>query len=431
MKVHEPTREGVIVKFRVELTAKEMEPHFAEAFKKAQKSIRLDGFRPGKVPASIIEKRFGESIRADAVEAIVEKVYPDALAKTDIEPLTAATVEDVDYKEGKKLAFTAVVEVRPEFEADKWKGIEVTREVPKVTDEDVDRHIDSMRREQAIVSEREEGAEVQEGDRLTADVQELDKDGVPVIGRRSEDMHIELGHEMMGHGSDEQFLGMKVGETRKVMTHRHSHDKDGNPINVDMGWEASLKKIEKVELPELDDNFAQQVDERFTTFDEFRADVVDQLNRYATYQADQRTANRLVDAVVDAHDFDLPPTLVSQTLEEMVRSRKEEANNMIPEETLREYLKPTAERQLRWYFLHDRIIEDLKIEATEEDINSQIENYAKQHEEIKIEDLKLQFADGQQRQQLSSEIIDGKLMEALREGVKMVDKEVDFLSLLR
>lgn len=431
MKVHEPTREGVIVKFRVDVTAKELEPHFAKAFKNAQKSVRLDGFRPGKVPMAIIEKRFGDSIKADALEKVVEEVYPKALGKTDIEPITPASIEDVDWEDGKKLSFTAVVEVRPEFEADKWKGVEVTREVPKVTDEDIDRHLSTMQREQAIVSDREEGEEVQEGDRLTADVQELDKDGKPVEGRLSKDMHIELGHEMMGHGSDAQFLGMKAGETRQIKTHRHSHDKDGNPIEIDMGWEVTLHKIEKIELPELDDNFAQQVDEKFKTAKELREDVKDQLTRYATYQADQRTAGRLIDAVVDAHDFALPPTLVSQTLEEMVKSRKEEANNMIPEQQLREYLKPTAERQLRWYFLRDKIIEDLKLEATDEDINTQVENYAKGHDEIDLDSLKLQFASGEQRQQLADEIVNGKLMDALKEGVKMVDQEVDFMSLLR
>lgn len=431
MKVKEPTREGAVVKFRVELTAKELEPHFAAAFKKAQKSIKLDGFRPGKVPMTVVEKRFGDAILADSLEDIIEKVYPDALAKTDVKPITPATVEDVDWEKGKPLKFTAVVEVAPEVEANNWKGLEVIQEVPKITDEDVERQLQSMQRDKAIIADREEGEEVQAGDRLTADVQELDADMKAREGRFSADMHIELGHEMMGHGSDEQFLGMKVGETRQIKTHRHTHDKDGKETSVDMGWEVTLKKIEKIELPELDDNFAQMIDDKFSTMDELKKDIREQLENYAKYQADQRTAGRLVDAVVDAHEFDLPPTLVQQTLDEMVKSRMEESNNMIPEQQLREYLQDAAQRQLRWYFLRDKIIEDLGLEATDEDIATHIDNYAASHEEIDAESLKLQFAAGEQRDALANEIVQGKLMEALREGVKMKEQEVDFLTLLR
>ena len=431
MKVSTPTREGILVKFRVELDADEIKPHIEEAFKKAQKDAKLDGFRKGKVPMAVIEKRFGTSLKADAAEEIIKETFPKALQEAKVDPVAPGNVEEVDYDPEKHLKFTAVVEVEPEFEADKWKGLSVEKEMPQVTDNDIDLHLNGMRRERAIISDRTEGEAAEMGDRVTADLQELDEGGLPIIGHVHKDAVFELGQDALGHGSDELIVGVVVGESRNVKTHRHVHDEQGNPATEDVQWQVNVKKLEKIELPELDDAFAQSVDEKFETMQALRDDVRQQLENYATYQADQRLEGRLVEAIVDAHEFEVPPSLVEDTIGRLYEEQPENVRNGMDEKVLREQLKPYAERQLRWYFLRSKLIDDLKLEATNEDIDKHIEEYAERTEGANIKDLKLMFGGGENRQRLADEIVGRKLIDALKQGVKLKEKKVDFVEVLR
>lgn len=431
MKVSEPTREGVIVKFNVEMTADEMKPYFDKAFKKAAKKIRIDGFRAGKVPASVIEKRFGDAIRADAVDAIVEEVYPKALNETKVQPLTPAKVEDVDFDPESHLKFTSVIEVAPEFEANNWKGLKIEKEVIEVKDEDVDRHIDGMRREKAIISDKPEDGVAEGSDRITADLQEVDKEGKPVEGNKHEDATLELGMNVLGEDTDKQLEGIKVGETRNVSTSRAQKDEKGKEKKVDFFWEVTAKKIEGIELPELDDDFAAIVNEEYKNLDDLKKKVREQMQEFAQYRLDQKLENVVVDALVKAHEIEVPPTLKEQTLGQMVEEQKKQYGDKIDDNQLRVFLAPAAENQLRWYFLRSRMVQDLKIEATEEDIEKHLNEYAEKNDNVKIEELKAYFKAPQAREQLTEEIVQKKLMDEVKAAVKFKEKKVDFLSVLR
>jgi trigger factor len=431
VNVSKPTREGVIVKFRVELTAEEIKPHLEKAFKKAQKNAELDGFRKGKVPMSVIEQKFGSAIRADAAEDIVQQVFPEALEQSGVRPLAPASVEEVDYDPDDHLNFTAVIEVEPELDAPKWKSVTVEKDVAKITDEDVNRHLEGMQRERAIISERPEGEGAEQGDRITADIQQLDENGLPVIGKRYEDQTFEVGHDVLGHGSDELLIGITAGESRKIKTHQHLHNEKGEEVTQDVQWEVTAKKVEKVELPELDDNFASSVDPKFESIKALRDDVKEQLGKYAEYRADQLLENRLVEAIVEANEFDVPPSLLEDTIGRLYQDQDEQIRNAMDEKTLLEQLKPYAERQLRWYFLRNRLIDDLEIKASDEELDKQIEEYAERSPDHKIEDLKVMFASKENRERLSDEIVGRKLLETLKEGVKTKDKKVKFQDLLQ
>jgi len=431
VNVSEPTREGVFVSFRVELSAEEIKPHIEKAFKEAQKTAKLDGFRKGKVPLSVLEKRFGDSIRADAAEEVIKAVYPEAIDKAGVDPIAPGSVKDLEYDPESHLNFTAVIEVAPEFDVGKWQSVTVEKDVPEITDEDVERHLTSMQREQAIVSDRAEGEGAEMGDRLIADLQELDESGLPVIGKRHEGANFELGHDVLGHGSDEFIVGMTVGETRKIKTHRHVHDGEGKEATEDVQWQVELKKIEKVELPELDDAFAATVDAKFETIDALKADVKEQLDNYAKFQVEQRFEGKLVDALVDAHEFDVPPSLVEDTIERLYKEQPEHLRKGIPEDSLKEQLKPYAERQVRWYFLRQKFIDTLGLEATDEEVDKHIEEYADRTEGAKLQDLKLMFGGGENKQRLVDEIVGRKLVDTLKEGVKTKEKKVNFLDVLQ
>ncbi len=429
MKVNERSREGAVVKVDVELEDSELQPHFENAYENARKSIKIDGFRKGKVPLDVVKKRFGEEIRVDAIDEIINEVYPEILKQAELKPITPGSMEDLKYEPGDKLQFVAVVEIMPEIEVNNWKGIKVAKEVVTVTDEDVDRHIEAMRRDNAIVSEKSGEDGVEKGNRATIDLQELDETNVVVIGRRSEDITFEVGNDTLGHDSDEQLIGMQTGDSRKIKTHRHVVDDKGRDSTQEIGWEVTLKKLERVELPELNDDFVAQVNPNLKTVAELRDDIRRQIENFANYRSQQRLTQRMIDRLVENHPFDLPPSLLAETLERMVQSRREESNNMIPEETLREQLSGLAERQLRWHFIKGELIEQLKLGATEEDVEKEL----KAHEErgtTDLKSLKLMFKSGERREQLEGEIVDGKLMKALISDARIDERRVNLNAVL-
>ncbi len=429
MKILETKRDGVVVRVRVQLTTEELEPHFEKAFRRSQKSLKLDGFRPGKVPLEIIRKKYGDAIRAEAIDTIVEEVYPKVLEETGDRPITPGSIEDLRWRPGEPLAFTAIYELEPEFEVDKWKGLPVDREVVQITSEDVERQIESLRRDRAIISERDPGEGAEMGDRLNVDLQELDETGLPVIGRRSEGISFELGVDALGHGGDEQILGIKTGESRKIRTHRHVIDEQGKESSQEFGWEITVNKIEKIELPELDEDFVAMVNPELKTVDELNKDVEQQLLAYGRYLANQRLAKRLIDKVVESHPIELPPTLLSETLEWIVDSHREESQNMIPAEALREQLAPVAEKELRWYFIKRKLIETLGLEATDEEIDGELQRQAERGK-TDLESLRLLFKSGERRDQLASEIVSSKLMEALIQAAVIEERPVPFGAVL-
>ncbi len=430
MNVKEPVQEGCVVRIGIELTADELQPHIDESLKALRKTAKLPGFRPGKVPDKILNQRFGRQIKEDAAEEAIKAMLPDALKETGINPLALSPVEDTEYGDDGSFSFTAVLEVSPEFDVDKWKEASVERFVVDITDEDVKRHIETMQRDKAVVTEGDENSTAEAGDRLTVGMQEVDKGGVAIVGNKRETLVFELGSGYLGKDADAKLPGMKVDETRRIEIQEDEPQIIETASEGVTFWDVHLKSLEKVELPELNDDFAAQVDEKFESYADFEKNVREQLNTFAQYQANQRSAGFLREAVIGAFDFELPPSLLSQTLEDMIQRQIQESGSAYDADTLRPYLAPLAEQELKWFFIRRRLIEAEGIEVTDEEIEQQVENYHKAHPETDLEQLKLMFKTGEKREQLADEIIMGKVMEVLRNGVKWEDKPVSFMDIL-
>ena len=245
VKILEKTQEGAVVKARVEMTDEELQPYFEKAYKKTQKNIELPGFRKGKVPLSMIIKRYGPAVRAEALEDIITEVYPKIVDETGEKPIAPGDVEEPDYQDGEYLRFTAIMEIKPEFELVDWKALEVKQEVAEITDDDINTHLEYMRKDKAIVSEAQDDQGADGVDRLTVNLQQLDENGVEVIGKSFKDITFEFGTDYLGPNTDEQLKGIKKDEVRKVMTERHIHPEEGEHVDEKYGWEVTPTKIER------------------------------------------------------------------------------------------------------------------------------------------------------------------------------------------
>ncbi len=429
MKILDQSKEGAVVKVRVEIPEEDLLPHFDKAYKKVQKNLAVDGFRKGKVPMSVVQKRYGESIRWESIDDYIKEIYPEILKKAELRPVTPGDIQEPDYQPGEKLSFTMVVEVLDEFSVDNWKGHSVLKEVAEVNDDDINEYLESMRRDKAIISVRDENSGAEIGDRMTIDLQELDSAGTIVIGHKNENVPIELGKEMLGEGTDEQVVGVKKDEVRRIKAQRTTTDADQKQKVEDFGWEITVKNLEQVELPELNDDFASQVDEKMEKLDDLREKIKIDLEGYTNYMVNQRVAERMIDKIVEANPFDVPPSLIAETLERLVQRQKEENQNMISEDVLRKSLESVAEKQIRWSFIKERLIVDLKLDATDEEIEKQLEMRGEATGQD-VENLKMMFKSGEKRDMLQREITESKLMETLLKESKLDERKMPVREIL-
>lgn len=422
MKILDQSREGTVAKVHVEVPAEELLSHFEEAYKKARKEISLDGFRKGKVPLQIIKKKFGPSIRYDSIDDFINKIYPKILEETELRPITPGDVEGVEFEDGSDLRFTVVMELKPEFELAEWRGQKILRDVVEVSDEDLEHHLKYLSEENALVQEKTETEPAEMTDRIKVNLQKLDSTGLVLIGEKRTGLVIELGKDVLGPGTDEQLVGICKGETRRILTRWVKVDEKGEEVEEEFGWEVFVEAVESVDVPEINDDFATTIDPQVTTLEELRANTRRNLEAFAAYQANQKMANRLINKMVELNPIELPPTLLTQTIAQLVESHKDESQNMIPESEIQEHYSKVAESQLRWFFIREKLIEEENLQATEEDVQNFLKNKADTGSGD-LESLKLMFKTGEKRQALEDEIVDGKVMDILHEGFEFDDRK--------
>src|SRR5699024_5495166 len=238
-----------------------------KAFKKVSKDVQIPGFRKGKIPRKIFENRFGvESLYQDAVDIILPDAYVNAVEEAGIEPVDQPDIDIKEIEQGKDLIFTAKVTVKPEVELGEYKGIEVEEESVAVSDEDVELALEAQREQQAELALKEEG-KIEEGNTAVIDFEGF-IDDVAFEGGKGENHSLEIGSGQFIPGFEEQLIGAAAGDELNVELtfpeDYHTEDVAGK----DAVFKVKIHEVKEKELPELDDEFAKDVDEEVETLDE-------------------------------------------------------------------------------------------------------------------------------------------------------------------
>src|SRR5690606_35721805 len=269
----------------VEVDGETVEKALNQAFRKVVKRVTVPGFRKGKVPRAIFERRFGvEVLYEDALDILLPDAYASAVKETGIEPVDRPEIEIEQMEKGKPLIFKATVTVKPEVKLGEYKGLEVPKKDFEVKPEDVDAELEAMRKRQGQLEAVEDGT-VEKGDRVIIDF-EGTIDGKPFEGGKADGFSLEVGSGRMIPGFEDQLIGMKPGE-EKTITVTFPEDYHVKELS---GKEASfrikLHEIKRLRLPELDDEFAQDVSE-FDTLEELKKDIENKLKERAKREEEE------------------------------------------------------------------------------------------------------------------------------------------------
>jgi trigger factor len=308
-----PTR----VKLTIEVPFEELKPSLDKAYREVAKQVRVPGFRPGRVPPRIIDQRFGRAVVLEqAVNDAVPKLYGQALEENEVFALGQPDLEITTLDDGKQLAFTAEVDIRPKFELPELDGMPVTVDDAVVTPDEVEEYIGRLRERFASLTGVDRP--VEDGDYVSIDLA-ASVDGKPVEDAQASGLSYEVGGGSLLDGLDEALTGMNAGDTATFTAELAGGERAGEQAEVTV----TVHSVKVKELPELDDDFAQSASE-FDTLGEFRAGTRERLESVKRMQQASQARERALDALLGRIDVPLPERVVAQEIERREESMTEQ-----------------------------------------------------------------------------------------------------------
>ncbi len=344
----------------------------AEARKKATsrvaKQARIAGFRPGKAPAAMVRKQYGAAIDQEAVDALLREAYEAVLAKEDLKLVTQPHAHDVKFGEDDGLSFELHCEVRPELKLEKLDGFRVMRPKSDVTDEMVQEQLDQMREQRATWTPVEEG-KPSEGNLVTVMLSTADETGAMPEPR---EYRLVLGSGQAIPAIEELVLGLTLGERVEQPVKWPEDFPDEAQRGKSKAVVATLTEIKKKDLPALDDAFAAEMGD-FASLEAFTAVMREDIGANAVRDADAAARTQLLDEIVSANPFDIPPSWVKQMMQAYAEAYK------IPQEELGKFgeeMRGMADRQVRRDLILATIAERESLVATEKDVDAKVAELA-------------------------------------------------------
>jgi trigger factor len=355
----------------VTASADELAPEVNKALRSQRAQTTTKGFRPGKVPLSLVKRMYGKAIAYTVAEKEVQNVFNEKVIENDEynvvgQPLLTEMETDVDADLRAVIRFGT----RPEVELQPLSDVTVPKLKADVSDDTVEEQIAEFRKSHAELTPTDEPAG--ETDQVVIDVQEIDRESnTPVVGKRHEDQELFL--DEVTEEWKAGLLGKKAGETTRVeISHGDDHAHH---------YEVDVKEVKSRELPELDDALiAELTEDRFSSMDEFRDALRSEISTRSQDQARELFEGALVTVVLERHPIDVPFSAVDLYLDSFVEDVKNQNKGKLPsdfnEEHFRAANRHEAERQARWMFIRDRIIETNDIEVSDEDLEKHFDEQA-------------------------------------------------------
>ena len=343
------------------------------------KQARIPGFRPGKVPTTLVKQRFKEQILHDVAHGLIPRAVDEALQERGIEPVDTPNIKDVALEEGQPLTFTAAIETVPPFDVGDLSTIEATRHATDVNDEAVEKTLQQLR-QRGAKHEPVENRGVEDGDTVVLDIERKDAEGKP---DRHGDVSLELGSPANPPGFDAQLLGLRTGETKTFTTHFPEDYTVKEMANTDVEYTVTVKDIRRKVLPELDDEFAKDLG-AFESLSALRDRVRADLQQESEEHARQHLRTDVLKQLSDRVTFDLPPSLVER---EMDRRIEEFAGRLMQQNVdprqagidwgqFRESQRDPARASVASALALDEIARREGLTVSAEDVDKEIERFA-------------------------------------------------------
>ncbi|APB36623.1 trigger factor [Heyndrickxia coagulans] len=374
----------------VEVDAETVDKSLDKAFKKVVKQINVPGFRKGKIPRPLFEKRFGvESLYQDALDMIVPGEYEKAIEETGIEPVDTPNIDVEQMEKGKSLIFKATVTVKPEVKLGEYKGLEVEKPDTEVTDEDVEEELKKLQERLAELVIKEDG-EAEMGDTVVIDFEGF-VDGEAFEGGSAENYSLELGSGNFIPGFEEQLAGVKTGDEKEIEVtfpeEYHASELAGKKAT----FKVKVHEIKAKHLPELDDEFAQDADDEVETLDALKEKIQKDLKESKEHAAKHAVEDAVVEKAAENAEMDIPEAMINTELNRMLQEFEQNLSAQglnlelyyqfsgQNEEALRNQMKEDAEKRVRFNLTLEAIANAENLEVSDEEVDEELKRMSEMY----------------------------------------------------
>ncbi len=386
MSVQVENLEKNMAKLTVEVPAETVEKAIQNAYLRQKGRISIPGFRKGKVPRVMIEKMYGAAIfYEDAVNEMLQDEYPKAVDESGVDIVSRPTINVEQIETGKPFIFTAEVAVKPEVKLGDYVGVQVEKADTDVTEEELTAEVERERESNARMI-TVEGRAIEDGDTAVIDY-EGSVDGVPFEGGKGENHPLVIGSHSFIDTFEEQLIGKNAGDETEVNVtfpeEYHAAELAGKPAV----FKVKINEVKSKELPELDDEFAQDVSE-FDTLEEYKEDLKKQIAQHKEADAKRKQEDEAISQIVEKSEMEIPDAMVDTQVQSMIEdfeSRLMQQGLALDQymqmmgmtmEGLDEQMRPEALKRIQTSLVLEAIAQKEQIEVTEEDVNAEIERVA-------------------------------------------------------
>jgi trigger factor len=417
-----PTR----VKLTIEVPFEELKKNLDQAYREVARQVRIPGFRPGKVPPRVIDQRIGRgAVLEQAINDAVPQLYSKAVAENEVVPLGQPDVEVTKLDDGKELAFTAEVDVRPKFDLPGLESLSVTVENAEVSPDQVEEYLKALRERFASLKTVERAAET--GDFVSLDLA-ASADGKPVEDAQATGVSYEVGSDSMLDGLDEALAGMSAGESKTFTAELAGGQHEGMAADV----QVTVNTVKVKELPELDDEFAQSASE-FDTVGELRASTRKQMETMRKAGQAGQARERALAAVLEEVDIPLPERIVQAEVDQRLESLQSQLNRASL--TMSAYLEQSgqtraqldadfdadARRSVKAQFILDKLAADEDLKVTPEELSDYVTEQAYRMG-VAPDQLARQLSDNGQLGLVAGDVLRSHALRLLTERARIVDE---------
>lgn len=429
MQVSLETTSGLERRMTVAVPADQLDSAVEKRLREAQKNLRIDGFRPGKVPLREVKRRYGQAVRNEVAGDLMRDSFLKAVEEHNIEPAGMPRFEPQTDAASQDFQFVAVFDVFPEISLAAFDSISIERPLAEVTETDVDSMIANLRKQRASWETVERAAA--EGDRVNIDYEGF-KDGEAFAGGSAKGQNLVLGSDSMIPGFESGLVGLKAGD-EKTLALTFPEDYQAEELKGQaVQFNITVNQVEGQQLPEIDADFMADYGVKSGDPDAFRAEVRKNMERELSNAVRGRVKGQVMDALVDQHDFDIPAALVSNEIQRMRQQMLQQFGgdqkldpSMLPEELFREQ----AERSVRLGLIVRQILEQNDLKADADKVRARIEEIASQYEEPQ-EVINWFYGNQQQLQQVEGAVLEEQVVELVLASATRTDKAESYEELV-
>ncbi len=426
--------ENSAVKLTVTIAKKDVAAGYQETITKYAKNIQIPGFRKGHVPVSVLERKYGEALKADAAGDIIEKALGEIFEEIEERPLPYAQpqMDETPVLDTEKdLTFTVTYDVFPVVKVENFDGITVKEPVVEIGDKELDEELEQIRERNAMVLDKKDNEAAAQGDIATINYSELDDNGAVVPGSERQDFVFTIGSGQNLFKIDNDVINMKKGETKEITKTYEDNFEDKDLAGKTKKLKITLTALKVRNLPDLDDELAQDVNEKYKTLADMKADIKKNMEVTRDKRIAEIKSQSLLEQLVEKNAFDLPKSMVAAELDsrwrmmaQQFRTTPEQLDKLVAasgqtKEAMLTEWTGDAEKMLKSRIIVEALLKERNITVTPEEIDAEYEKIA-EDAGISVEEVKKHYADPRAKEYLIDDTKEQKLYKQLFEQIKIV-----------